>query len=126
MKTRAFLVFVWIMVVTAAGLAVFNAYSQQPKPAETVTLKGELVDMYCYLDGGLRGADHKACATECAKAGNPIGLLTEKGDLYLLMSADKMKPINGSLADKMAQTVSVTGKVVKKGGVQTLFVSEVK
>src|SRR5258708_40247844 len=65
------------MVLAAAliGLA-------EPK-GPTVTVKGEAVDMWCYMEGGEHGPTHKACATACAKGGNPIGIVDAKGDIYL-------------------------------------------
>src|SRR5271154_3106622 len=39
------------------------------------TIRGELVDLACYLDHGAKGEHHKACATSCALKGLPIGLL---------------------------------------------------
>ena len=50
----------------------------QPK-GKTVIAAGELIDMWCYFEGGDHGAGHKACSTACAKAGNPIGLLQKSG-----------------------------------------------
>jgi len=97
----------------------------QPK-GETVTVKGEVVDLWCYLEGGDHGAEHKKCATACAKAGNPIGLLTEKGDLYVMMGLEDHQPGKDVLVEKMAETVSVTGTLVKKGGIQAIYVSKVK
>src|SRR5689334_5305508 len=88
----------------------------QPK-GDTVTLKGEVVDLWCYLEGGDHGAEHKKCSVECAKAGNPIALLTEKGDLYVLMGIKDHQPGKEVLIDKMAETVTVEGTLVKKGGV---------
>lgn len=54
----------------------------QPK-GERATVRGEVVDLWCYLEGGDRGPEKKQCATACAKAGNPIGILDSKGNLYV-------------------------------------------
>jgi hypothetical protein len=97
----------------------------QPK-GETVKVKGEVVDLWCYLEGGDRGADHKQCAVSCAKAGNPIGLVTEKDDVYVMMGLKDHQPAKDVLIDKMAETVTVEGTLVKKGGVQVIYVSSVK
>jgi len=51
--------------------------SAQPK-GERATIKGEVVDLWCYLEGGDRGPAKADCATACAKAGNPIGVLDAK------------------------------------------------
>ena len=97
----------------------------EPK-GDAVTLKGEVIDLWCYLEGGDHGAEHKQCAVECAKAGNPIGLLTEKGDIYVMMGIKDHQPGREVLIDKMADTVTVEGTLVKKGGVQVVYVSSVK
>jgi hypothetical protein len=97
----------------------------EPK-GDAVTLKGEVVDLWCYLEGGDHGAEHKQCAVECAKAGNPIGLVTDKGDVYVMMGMKDHQPGRELLIDKMAETVTVEGTLVKKGGVQVVYVSSVK
>ena len=97
----------------------------QPK-GETVKVKGEVVDLWCFLEGGDRGADHKQCAISCAKAGNPIGIVTEKDEVYVLMGLKDHQPGKEVLLDKMAETVTVEGTLVKKGGTQVIYVSSVK
>ena len=109
---------------TLLVLGVWLAFGQ-PK-GETVTVKGEVVDLWCYLEGGDRGADHKKCAVACAKAGNPIGLVTEKDEVYVMMGLKDHQPGKEVLIDKMAETVTVEGTLVKKGGVQVIYVSSVK
>ena len=105
-------------------LGVWLAFGQ-PK-GETVTVKGEVVDLWCYLEGGDHGADHKKCAVACAKAGNPIGLVTEKDEVYVMMGLKDHQPGKDVLIDKMAETVTVEGTLVKKGGVQVIYVASVK
>ena len=97
----------------------------QPK-GDKVTVKGEVVDLWCYLEGGDRGADHKTCAIACAKAGNPIGLVTDKDEVYVMMGLKDHQPGKDVLLDKMAETVTVEGTLVKKGGTQVIYVSAVK
>jgi hypothetical protein len=114
-------------ILTASALLYFGGVSAfaQPK-GDKVTLKGEVIDLWCYLEGGDRGAEHKQCAIECAKAGNPIGLLTEKGDIYVMMGIKDHQPGKDVLIDKMAETVTIEGTLVKKGGIQVVYVSSVK
>ena len=109
---------------TLLVLGVWLAFGQ-PK-GETVTVKGEVVDLWCYLEGGDHGAGHKECAVSCAKAGNPIGLVTEKGDIYVMMGIKDHQPGKDVLSSKMAETVTVEGTLVKKGGTQVIYVSSVK
>lgn len=94
---------------------------------EKITVKGEVIDVWCYMEGGDHGAEHKECATACAKSGNPIGILDEKGKVYIVMGGQKdHQPAKELLADKMAQTVTVEGTLVDKGGTKVIFVKTVK
>lgn len=93
---------------------------------DAVKVKGEVVDLWCYLEGGDHGADHKECAINCAKAGNPIGLLTDKGEIYVMMGIEDHQPDRDVLITKMADKVTVEGTLVKKGGIQVIYVSSVK
>ena len=118
-------------IVSAVGavsillvVGAFMAFAQ-PK-GDKVTVKGEVVDLWCYLEGGDRGADHKTCAIACAKAGNPIGLVTDKDEVYVMMGLKDHQPGKDVLLDKMAETVTVEGTLVKKGGTQVIYVSAVK
>ena len=109
----------------AALFAVSLTVFAQPT-GERVTVKGEVVDMWCYLEGGDRGAAKKACATSCAKAGNPIGILDAKGNLYVAAGLADHQAAQALLVDKLSTDVTVTGTVVRKGGVQMLYVDSVK
>ena len=97
----------------------------EPK-GETVTLKGEVVDLWCYLEAGDHGAEHKKCALMCANAGNPVALVTEQGDVYVMLGMEDHQPGKDVLISKMAETVTVEGTLVKKGGTQVVYVSAVK
>jgi len=119
MKRRALYV---IAVVLAASVCTAMA---QPKGQE-ITVKGEVIDLWCYLEGGDHGAEHKDCATMCAKAGNPIGILDDKGNIYVVMGLKEHQAGKELLSDKMADTVTVAGTLVKKGGVQVIYVKSVK
>ena len=117
-----------ISVVFGASAALFLGsltILAEPK-GEAITVKGEVVDLWCYLEGGDHGAEHKKCAIACAKAGNPIGLVTAKGEVYVMMGTKDHQPGRDVLLEKMAETVSVEGTLVKKGGTQVIYVSAVK
>jgi hypothetical protein len=113
--------------VTAFALVLGATVSliAQPKGPHT-TITGEVVDMWCYLEGGDRGAAKKDCATACAKAGNPIGLLDDKGTLYVAAGLKDHQPAQALLNSRMSDVVTVTGTVVKKGGTQMIYIDSVK
>jgi hypothetical protein len=96
----------------------------QPK-GKTVAATGELVDMWCYFEGGDHGPSHKACSTACAKAGNPIGLLQKNGQVYVLAGMQDHQPAKDVLVNHMNEMVTVKGTLVTKGGVNMLYVSSV-
>src|SRR5438552_3846733 len=87
--------------------------SAQPK-GERATIKGEVVDLWCYLEGGDRGPAKKDCATACAKAGNPIGVLDAKGNLYVTAGLKDHQPAQTLLLGKMSREVTVSGTLVRK------------
>ena len=114
-----------LLIATIAILLTAVAGLAQPK-GPTVTVKGEVVDLWCYLEGGDRGASHKECSTTCAKAGNPIGILDAKGNLYVTAGIQDHQPAREVLIDKMNDNVTVTGTLVTKGGVRMLYVKSVQ
>ena len=97
----------------------------QPKGQRT-TISGEVVDMWCYLEGGDRGAAKKECATACAKAGNPIAVLDANGNLYVAAGLKDHQPAQDVLINRISDQVTVSGTLVNKGGVQIIYIDSVK
>ena len=106
-------------------LATIPPTNAQPK-GEHVTVTGEVVELWCYLEAGDRGAAKKACATACAKAGNPIAILDGSGNLYVAAGLKSHQPARDLMVDRMSDEVTVTGTLVKKGGVQMIYIDSVK
>jgi len=113
--------------VVIAGLGTLlvlpgNNFAAEEK-AETKSIKGEVVDLMCYLDHGAKGEKHKGCAEKCIKSGGPVGLLSED-QLYLVIGDHK--PINEELAPKAGETVTLKGKVVEKNGMKMIENAELE
>ena len=101
-------------------MASFNYKNDEPK-----TVTGEILDMKCYMTSGAHGADHKDCASSCLSRGEPMGVLTDDGKVYLLIKGKDSAAFEE--AKKHAgDMVTVTGTLSEKGGVQALIVTEVK
>lgn len=114
------------LVTTNALAAAQHAKAGAKAPAGATTLKGEVVDLGCYLGHGARGADHKGCATKCIASGMPFGLLTADGKLYLLtMNHDNPDPYN-RCKELAAETVVVSGAVMQRNGLMAVDVADVK
>ena len=95
--------------------------------AETVTVKGEVIDTYCYALMGAKGESHRQCAIDCVKAGIPAGLLEDKtGKVYVLLPSKDKTGLPKGVIDKMARMVSITGKVYTSGGSSFLTVESIK
>lgn len=89
--------------------------ADKPEHGSKATVTGEVVDMMCYIDHGAKGADHADCAERCIEGGGPVGILTKKDQLYLLVGDHA--PANQELAQHAADTITVEGKFVKRNGV---------
>ena len=108
------------LLAVALGLAVMVpklSFSADDKAAELQSIKGEIVDLMCYLDHGAKGEKHKGCAEKCIKSGGPVGLLA--GDQLYLVVGDH-EPLNEQLAPKASQTVTLKGKVVERNGMKMI------
>lgn len=107
-----------------AGLTVlsFSAFGQQ----KTTTLKGEVLDMSCYMGHGAHGPGHKMCAQMCLNKGLPAGLLTSNGQVYLLVEDHDKANAYKDVIKHAADNVTITGRVSDKNGVQALVVEDVK
>jgi type 1 fimbria pilin len=103
-------------------------FAQVYAAQKTVTVKGEVIDTYCYSTMGAKGESHRQCAIDCFKAGIPAGLL-ENGTnkVYVLLpDKDKTSLPQGAILDKMGRQASITGKIYVSGGSQFLTVESIK
>lgn len=89
----------------------------------TITVKGEVVDLVCYIDHNAQGAKHADCARTCIESGLPVGIKAEDGTLYLLVG--EHKPLNKTLAAYAAKTITVRGKAASRDGVNMLENAEI-
>ncbi|HHT9124201.1 MAG TPA: hypothetical protein ACFYD6_00105 [Candidatus Brocadiia bacterium] len=110
------------------GTTIEAAVKGVPLKGEAVTVVGEIVDMSCYLQLGKHGAKHKDCAQKCATHGEPIGLLTKNGDVYILIPEehhprrDVGTKLRETLIKYMASIVEVTGTSTLVEGIKTIYV----
>jgi hypothetical protein len=116
-----------ILAVCMLGLAItaFAAGKTQDK-GKVITVQGEVLDLACYLDHGARGKKHQQCALMCLKGGQPMGLITKDGKVYLLLADHQdYKPFNEA-KNYAADQVEITGPVARKSGLTGLTVEKVK
>ena len=115
----------WSQTSVAAGV------DAKPLTGKVVTMTGELVDFSCYLQLGKHGEKHRACGQKCAKSGQPIGLLTADGSLYMVMEEEHdprrdgltMSDFRTAASDHMAHIMEVTGTMTQHGGYKAIYVA---
>ena len=114
-----------ILGVLASFLILLNMFTVVH--AQTVTVKGEVIDTYCYALMGAKGESHRQCAIDCVKAGIPAGLLEEgTGKVYVLLPNKDKAGLPKEVIDKMGRMASITGKVYTSGGSNFLTVESIK
>ena len=91
--------------------------------AEEKEIKGEVVDLMCYIENGAKGDGHKSCAEKCIKSGGPVGLLS--GDQVYLVIGDH-KTLNEELAAHAAKTITLKGKVSERSGMKMISDAKVQ
>ena len=95
--------------------------------ANTATIEGFVLDSACAFTKNLQKPISPQCATACAKAGSPLVILTDDGNIYLPISKDT--PATGQNAKLMplaGQRVRATGKVYRRGGSRAIVVDKVE
>lgn len=109
-----------LLIVTLAFAAALLA-----SDAKSTSVKGEIIDTFCYTAMGAKGESHAKCGIDCAKKGIPVGLL-EGNKMYILLPQKDKSSLPDAVIDKMGKVVTVTGKVSTSGGNNFLTVESVK
>lgn len=119
---RALLVFIALLLLTSTCWA--QAQKVTPK-GEEVTMTGMMSCTFCNLPGGSKCT--KECCQDCVKSGDPVLLTDAKGQLFILLSGEQMKPLmTPDRMDMLQSKVTVTGIMVKRGGLQGLYVKKME
>lgn len=112
----------WTATTTAAGV------DQKPLTGKPTTVTGEIIDLSCYLQLGKHGDKHKSCGQKCITNGQPIGLLTKSGTVYMLMDEEHDPRRDGQTTfrkaanDDFAKVVEVTGTETMVRGIHSIYV----
>ena len=91
-----------------------------------ITLKGEILDMACYVGHGAKGPDHADCAKRCVKGGQPMGLLAEDGAVYLLYASHSDASAFEQAKEFAGQQVELKGVAASQSGIKGVEVHAVK
>ena len=121
-----------LLVVSAVG--AFSPHSHASTDAKSVTLKGELMDTWCYVSQvmgsqkAVVGTSHHVCAVWCAAGGIPVGLLDhESGEIYMILSVegDGVGVANDKLLNIQSHEIAVSGTTYELDGLKYLIIDEI-
>jgi hypothetical protein len=127
--------YIWLFALTVAFGLFLNSYErrvvfgQAPDgpTVTTVTLKGEVVDMHCFVTrhgGEGRGASHAGCANACLARNVTAGFVASDGKVYLLFD-EKPFPVKEKIAGLAGEEVTLTGAVVERDGVHGILLKSI-
>jgi hypothetical protein len=94
--------------------------------AEEKTITGWVLDSACAITKGLKKPISSECAVACARKGSPLAILLDNGTLYWPI-ADTM-PADGQnerLLPFAGKRVTVTGKIYKQGGSNSIVIEKI-
>jgi hypothetical protein len=111
-----------------SGTTVSAGVDSKPEPGKPVSMVGEIVDFSCYLQVGKHGEKHRSCGQKCIQNGNPVGLLTKDGSLYMLMPEEHDPRRDGGVSlttiatQHMGHIVEVNGTEASVNGYNAIYI----
>lgn len=115
----------WVPLTAGAAL-VLAAEGAKAKAEPELTVQGEVLDLACYLGHEAKGEGHANCAKQCLKSGQPMGLLTTDGTVYLLLASHTEPAPYEEAKIHAGAKVEVRGKAASRAGIKGLEVLSVK
>ena len=110
-----------------------SLYSGTPAQAgaepKRVTVKGEIIDSWCYLSEIMwaTGTAHHQCAIWCARGGVPVGILGEDETVYIVLKMEDDPDVIGHQGILRIQTneVVVEGTLYERDTVKYLAIDTI-
>lgn len=118
-----------VIAVIGASLLAAPAFAA----GERIRVTGEAIDTWCYFSGVMGGADavqgtaHHTCALWCAAGGIPVGLLTDEGEVYMVLKIEGDDVSNGgdTLLKVASHRLTADGVHYVRDGINYLVVEKV-
>lgn len=104
-------------------------------PRRALTMRGEILDMSCYVARGFSGPVHRDCALRCIASGVCMGMIGPDSMLYMLTldHARAMAPTTFTTPDPFVlckdwagQNVEIGGMAYERDGMLIIEVSRAK
>ena len=115
-------------IVAASSVSAFAATEPQ-----RVQVTGEIMDTWCYYSGVMGGRDavvgssHHTCAVWCAAGGIPVGLLTDEGEVFLVLEIEGKGIADGNetILDIQSDRITADAMLYERDGFKYLVVEKV-
>ena len=115
------------LALAIVALSAQPASAQMPAAEGTpITFTASVVDLSCNTVYGAAGPDHRMCSQVCFDQGIPLALLSQDGTLYVPVTmAMGQERGDKDLRGHAEHTVNVTGKVISRGGMNTILIESI-
>lgn len=91
-----------------------------------MSVNGYVLDSACAFTKGLKKPISPECAQACAKAGSPLVILTDKGEIYWpIADTTPSSGQNDKLLPFAGQRVTATGKTYARGGSTAIAIEKI-
>lgn len=92
----------------------------------TTTVHGYVLDSACAFTKDLQKPVSQQCAIACAKAGSPLVILADDGNIYWpIAETTPSSSQNAKLLPFAGEKVVATGKVYKRGGSTAIVIDTI-
>lgn len=121
---------IFAALTTVTPFASISHAATNPKLIE---IKGEIIDTWCYLSGVMGGQDavvgtaHHTCALWCAAGGIPVGVLTEEGEIYMVLKlkGEEVLAKSDTIMEIQSDAITAKGMHYVRDGVNYIIVEDV-
>ncbi len=104
--------------------AVFAVGSDTGK---SITVKGYVLDSACAFTKSLKKPISGECATACAKAGSPLVILTDEGNIYWpIANTTPSSGQNEKLLPFAGRRITASGELYQRGGSNALVIEKIE
>lgn len=112
-----------IVIAVAAFAALLATASDAGK---SVSVNGYVLDSACAFTKGLTKPISAQCAQACAKAGSPLVILTDNGNIYWpIADTTPSASQNDKLLPFAGERVSASGKAYTRGGSTAIVLDKI-
>lgn len=130
---QKFLKLLAIAIISAISTSSLTLPSKAATDPKLIEIKGEIIDTWCYLSGVMGGQDavvgsaHHTCALWCAAGGIPVGVLTEEGEIYMVLKIKGEEALaqSDTIMEIQSDFITAKGMHYVRDGVNYIVVDDV-